>query len=189
VPPSHHGYQRAYDLISGQVFERTVRVTSVRMRREDRSSIVVSSSRRPPAGKGIGYVIDRSLASRCSFVRALRPFLRPGLRVAGPRRAQGPSRLAVALSFAAARALPGHALTGPSTARRSSRSGRHRMGLHALEGTPFVENRPGDAGKLVGERDRQHVVMQALPGRLNPGLEAIAVPMLGPDLTNTTQAA
>ena len=43
------------------------------------------------------------------------------------------------------------------------------MGLHALEGAPFVENRPGDTGELVGERNRQHIVMQALFGRLDPG--------------------
>jgi hypothetical protein len=43
--PGHHGYQRACDLISGQA--STGPFGSVRMRREDRSSIVVSSSRRP----------------------------------------------------------------------------------------------------------------------------------------------
>jgi len=97
--PSHHGYQRACDLISGQAsIERAVRVTSVRMRREDRSSIVVSSSRRPRRVRAIDYVINGLLALRCSFVRALRPFLRPGLRVhrcAARRGRQGwPSRLA-----------------------------------------------------------------------------------------------
>src|SRR6266536_275616 len=40
--------------------ERAIRVTSVRKRREDRSSIVVSSSRRPRRVRGVvGYVIDR----------------------------------------------------------------------------------------------------------------------------------
>jgi len=45
--PGHHGYQRAFELISGQASNGAIRVTSVRMRWEDRSSIVVSSSRRP----------------------------------------------------------------------------------------------------------------------------------------------
>ena len=40
--------------------ERAIRVTSVRMRREDRSSIVVSSSRRPRRVRDVGYVIDSS---------------------------------------------------------------------------------------------------------------------------------
>jgi hypothetical protein len=48
-------------------------------------------------------------------------------------------------------------LTAPSTARGSSTSGRHLIGLDALEGAPLVENRPGDAGEPVGERNRQHV--------------------------------
>jgi hypothetical protein len=51
--PGHHGYQRACDLILSQT----------------------------EAGKDIGYVIDSSLASGCSFVRAWWLFLRPGLRV------------------------------------------------------------------------------------------------------------
>jgi hypothetical protein len=29
-----------------------------------------------------------------------------------------------------------------------------------------VKNRPGDAGELVGKRNRQHVVVQALPGEI-----------------------
>jgi hypothetical protein len=45
--PGPHGYQRACDLISGPASNGAVWVTSVRTRWEDRSSIVVSSSRRP----------------------------------------------------------------------------------------------------------------------------------------------
>src|SRR6266404_763628 len=37
--PDHHGYQRACDLINGQASIGAIWVTSVRMRREDRSSI------------------------------------------------------------------------------------------------------------------------------------------------------
>ena len=67
--PGHHGYQRAFELISRQASNGAIWVTSVRMRREDRSSIVVSSSRRPRrVGIWLGH---RSfLTSRCSFVRA-----------------------------------------------------------------------------------------------------------------------
>ena len=49
--------------------------------------------------------------------------------------------------------------TGPSTASGSRGSGRHCIGLDAREGAPLVKNSPGDAGELVGERDRQHVVV------------------------------
>src|SRR5215475_647051 len=85
----------------------------------------------------------------------------PSSRPAGSevRRAQGPSRLAVALALPLAPALPGHALTVPSTARGLNGSGRGFIGLDALEGAPLVKNRPGDASELVGERDRQHVVV------------------------------
>jgi hypothetical protein len=140
-------------------------VTSVRMRREDRSSISSYSSRRPRL-----ETVDRvtsSLAPHfaqflCSCLAAV-----PSSRPAGAemRRAQGPSRLAVALALPLAPALPGHALTGPSTARGLSGSVRF-IGLDALEGAPFVKNRPGDAGELVGERDRQHVGVQPLKARL-----------------------
>ena len=38
------------------------------------------------------------------------------------------------------------------------------------------QNTPSDAGQLVGEGDRQHVGMQPLLGRLDPGLEPVALP-------------
>ena len=66
--------------------DRAIWVTSVRMRREDRSP----SSSHPLADLGgqTDYVIGCSSFLRCSFVRAWRPFLRPDLRVQA-RRAQG----------------------------------------------------------------------------------------------------
>jgi hypothetical protein len=136
----------------------------------------VSSSRRPRRVRGVGYVIDSS------SLRAV-PLFVPGGRSFVPacacRRAarKGPSRLAVALGLASRSSVPGHALTGPSTALGSSRSGRHRISLDALEGAPLVENRPGDAGELVGKRNRQHVVVQSFLGGLNPRFEAIALPL------------
>src|SRR5262245_41317496 len=46
------------------------------------------------------------------------------------------------------------------------------------------KNTPGDARQLVGERDGEHVVVQPLLGRLEPGLEAVALPALGLDQHN-----
>src|SRR5262245_55804356 len=76
--------------------------------------------------------------------------------------------------------FPGHALTGLSTAPGSRRSGR--MGLDALEYASLVKNCPGDAGELVGERNRQHIAMQAVLRRLDPRLEPVALPCFGLDL-------
>jgi hypothetical protein len=93
--PGHHGYQRACVLITGQASSGAIWVTRVRMRREDRSSI----SFHPLADLGRKTGTMSSLSpDRCSsFVRAVSvPSSRPA-RIAG-HRAQGPSRLAVALS-------------------------------------------------------------------------------------------
>src|SRR6202158_2711588 len=91
-------------------------VTSVRMRREDRSSI----STYPLADLGwkllIGLRHRLLLIPRSSFVRAQAvPSSRPAERRS--RRAQGRSRPAVALGLRRAPALPGRALTAPGTAR------------------------------------------------------------------------
>src|SRR6516162_3513713 len=79
-----------------------------------------------------GYVTITSLL-RSVPLFGWEPFLRPGLAGCEARRAQGPSRLAVAMTSPLAPVFPGHALTGLSTARASSRSGRCRIGLDALE--------------------------------------------------------
>src|SRR5262244_3910849 len=119
---------------------------------------LVSSSRRPRRVRAVGYVIDRS------SLRAV-PLFVPGGRSFVPacacRRAarKGPSRLAVAQALLLASMLPGHALTAPSTARGSHWTGRHRIGLDARKGVPLVENRPRDAGELVGERNGEHIVV------------------------------
>src|SRR6266567_1436740 len=114
----------------------------------------------------------------CSCL-AVVPSSRPA-RADAPR-AKGPSRPAVGLSCRLALPLPGCALTAPSTARGSGRSGRRLRRLDALEGASLVENRPGDPGELVGERDRQHVAVQSFLGGFDPRFEAIALPALDPD--------
>src|SRR6266478_4197784 len=123
--------------------QRAIRVTSVRMRRKDRSSI----STYPLADLGwkllIGLCHRLLLISPSSFVRAK------------------------GRSFVPARRTP-------STARGSSGSGDACIvGPRQLEGASFSQHRPGDAGKLVGERDRQHVVVQPSLGGFNPGFEPV----------------
>src|SRR5712672_4264050 len=153
------------------------------MRREDRTSI----SSHPLADLGwkllIGYVIA------CSSYRAVAlfeprtvPSSRPAERRS--RRAQGRSRPAVALGWRLAPTLPGRALTAPSTARGSSGSDACIVGPRQFEGASFSQHRPGDAGKLVGKRDRQHVVVQPPPGGFDPGFEPVTFPVLYPDQHN-----
>src|SRR5215468_7735984 len=120
---------------------RAVRVTSVRTRRIT-SSIVSWLCAVPSFAPG-----GRSFVPTCGFRGAPRA---------------GPVKVGRRACLALAPALPGHALAGPSTARGLSRLVRCLIGLDALEGAPLVKNRPGDTGQLVGERNRQHIVVQAL---------------------------
>jgi hypothetical protein len=120
--PGHHGYQRACVLISGQA--STGPSGSPGFACAGKTVLhLVSISRRPR--RETGCDVMSSLAPyRCSsFVRAMRPFLRPGLRLRSGRRAQGPSRLAVALGSPQAPSFPGHALTAPSTVPRFKQLG------------------------------------------------------------------
>jgi hypothetical protein len=43
------------------------------------------------------------------------------------------------------------------------------------------ENAPCDARQFVSERNRQHIVVKPLLGRLDPGFEPVALPALWPD--------
>src|SRR5260221_9254575 len=181
--PDQYGYQRACDLINGQDYTGPCgSPVFARAGKTDPPSLLILSQ--TSAGEGIEYVLDSLLGLPCSFVRAWRPFLRPDLRVqrcAARRDRQGwPSRL----PCLSRPVLPGHALTGPSTARGLSGSVRCFIGLDALEGAPLVKNRPGDAGELVGERNRQHVVVQSFLGGFDPRFEAIALPTLYLDQHN-----
>src|SRR6266702_3654516 len=130
-----------------------------------------------------GYVIA------CSSYLAV-PLFEPGAVPSSrpverrSRRAQGRSRPAVALGLRLAPALPGCALTAPSTARGSSGSDVCIVAPRQLEGASLGQHRPGDAGKLVGERDRQHVVVQPPLGGFDPGFESVTFPVLYPDQHN-----
>src|SRR5262245_41116870 len=85
----------------------------------------------------------------------------------------------------------GSALRASSTMARShslgSLRGLERWLTHFpdLEVAAMMQHAPGDARELVGERDCQHVVVQALGGRLDPGLEAVALPAGGPQQHDT----
>src|SRR5215208_3783614 len=180
--PGPHGYQRASDLILGQASNGLVGSPVFARAGKTDYSIVVSSSRRPrrvTLAEARSSIIPCFMLFLCSCLAAV-----PSSRPAGAkaRRAQGRSRLAVAMTSPLALVFRGHALTGLSTARGSSGSRHCCIGLDVLEGTPVMEDRPGDAGEFVGERNRQHVVVQPFFGCLDPRLEAIALPLLGPDL-------
>src|SRR4030088_3101083 len=152
------------------------------MRREDRSSIVVSSSRRPRRVSDVGYAIDSSsLRAVPLFVPGGRSFVPACARRRAARKGRQGRPSCCPDVFAT---LPGCALTALTTARGSGRSGRRLLRLDALEGASLVENRPGDPGELVGERNRQHVVVQSFLGGFDPRFEAIALPTLYPDQHN-----
>src|SRR5215469_7067682 len=71
-----------------------------------------------------------------------------------------------------------------SCAERSSRQGG-RLGNHGRrEAAAMGENAPSDACQLVGKRDRQYIAVQPPLGRLDPGFEPVALPVLRPDQDN-----
>src|SRR5215472_16694006 len=75
----------------------------------------------------------------------------------------------------------GYVSVAPSCADRSSRLGGRLNNLSRREATAMGENAPCDACQLVGKRDRQHVAVQPPLGRLDPGFEPVALPVLRPD--------
>jgi hypothetical protein len=75
------------------------------------------------AGK-LSYVIDSSSSClRCSFVRAWRPFLRPGLRVQDAPRAGGRQGWPSRRPHRSRPCCPGHALYGPEHGARITLDG------------------------------------------------------------------
>jgi hypothetical protein len=102
--PGHHGYQRACDLVTGQTSTGPFGspVFACAGKTGTPSRLIPSQT---SAGKGCRLRYRLLLVSRCSFVRAWRPFLRPGLQssiasragaVKAGRRAHLTSRTAVA---------------------------------------------------------------------------------------------
>src|SRR5215470_3707333 len=128
----------------------------------------VSSSRRP---RRVRVLATSSIAPHfvlflCSCLAAV-PSSRPAR--AGAPRARGrqgwPSRWPYLL-LRRCQATPCRA-----RARREDHAGRDAIAslLTHSKARSLVENRPGDAGELVGERNRQHVVVQSFLGGLYPG--------------------
>jgi hypothetical protein len=165
--PGHHGYQRACDLISGQASTGpSGSPVFARARKTDPPSLRFLSQT-SAGNRRWGYVMARS--SCCAvplFGRGAVPSSRPAQRRS--RRAQAQSRPAVAQHVRLAPALPGRALTAPSTARGSSRSGDCIVRPRHPKVAPFGQHCPGNAGEFVGERNCQHVVVQPLFGGLDP---------------------
>jgi len=71
-----------------------------------------------------------------------------------------------------------------SVVRRSSSLGDCVSEHASLEAPATSQNAPGDTSQLIGERDRQHVMVQPFLGRLDPGLEPVALPALRLDQYN-----
>ena len=140
---------------------------------------LVSSSRRPRL-ETVDRVTSLLAPHIAQFLCSSQgPFLRPGPQNGDRVARRGGQGRAVALGLRLAPALPGCALTAPSTARGSSGlDDACIVGPRQLEGASFCQHRPGDAGKLVGERDRQHVVVQPPLGGFDPGFEPVTFPVL-----------
>src|SRR6476620_2836189 len=82
------------------------------------------------------------------------PFGSPVLACAG--KTDPPSRLVLSQTSAGKRVAR---LWWSSCVRRSSDLGTHLIDLAHLEVPPPSEDAPGDARKLIGERDRQNIVV------------------------------
>src|ERR1035441_8551808 len=67
---------------------------------------------------------------------------------------------------------------------RSSRLGGGLTDFPYFEVPAMSQNAPSDAGQLVGERNREHVGVQPLLGRLDPGFEPVTLPALWLDQHN-----
>ena len=110
---------------------------------------LVSSSRRPRL-ETVDRVTSLLAPDIAQFLCSSQgPFLRPGPQNVDRVARRGRSRPAVALGLRLAPALPGRALTAPSTARGSSGSDACIVGPRQLEGASFSQHRPGDAGNLL----------------------------------------
>jgi hypothetical protein len=141
------------------------------MRREDRSSIVVSNPLADRGGGESSYIIDSSPSLEQFLCSRLTPF-RPDLCVDnGAARRDGQGWPSLGLAYPAS-ALPGHALTGPSMGRRHLSAAGRLIALLAFEVAVITENGPGDPGELVGE----HVGMQSPLRSCNPLLEPVTLP-------------
>src|SRR6266498_982350 len=156
--PGHHGYQRACDLITGQTSNGPFgSPVFVRAGKTDPPSRLILSQ--TSAGNRCwGYVIDNSSS------RTVPLFV--------PK---------AGCSFVPADVwTPKHGATLKPIGMSSHLSWRIRLALLAKDG-------PGDTGKLVGERDCQHVVVSRFLAASIQGLSPWRSQVFG--LISTTQAA
>jgi hypothetical protein len=146
--PGHHGYQRAHVLISCQASSGPFGSPdfACAVKTDPPSRLILSQT---SAGIGIAVLCHRVfLVSAVPLFVPLRSFLRPGLQLL-----RAPRAGAVKTGR-----LGGHpqglVLTAPSTVPRSCGLGLCRVCLDAFEFALLVENRPCNAGQLIGKRDR-----------------------------------
>src|ERR1022692_1196477 len=104
-----------------------------------------------------------------------------------------PSRLILSQTSAGKVYRSGYVIVGSSLCAlaaflgvesRSSSWGRSGSIRPCLEVPAMSQNAPSDGGPFVGERNREHVGVQPLLGRLDPGFEPVALPALWLDQHN-----
>ena len=139
---------------------------------------LVSSSRRPRL-ETVDRVMSSLAPSIAQFLlfepRAV-PSSRPAERRS--RRAQGAVKAGRRAWLAAGSGVARLRLDRAEHGARIKRVGRlHRRSSSARRRVLWPAP-PSDASKLVGERDRQHVVVQPPLGGFDPGLEPVAFPVL-----------
>ena len=113
--PGHHGYQRACGLISCQASNGPFGSPGFASAGKTGPPFRFILSQTSAGKRDYVIALSRSVQFLCSCREAV-----PSSRPAGcaGHRAQGPSRLAVAVAFVLAPAFAGHALTVPSTVSR-----------------------------------------------------------------------
>src|ERR1019366_2370172 len=113
------------------------------------------------------------------------PFGSSVLACAG--KTEPPSRLILSQTSAGKVYRSGYVIVGSSLCAlaaflgvesRSSRLGGGLTDFPYFEVPAMSQNAPSDAGQLVGERNREHVGVQPLLGRLDPGFEPVTLPAL-----------
>ena len=156
---AHHGYERAFDLISGQVPKGLFRSSVLDCAGKTGPPLRWFTLSQTSAGKGCQAGMWQP--PRSFPVRLKTAFPRPGRARIERRRGAALSRPA---RFRAAR--KGLALMRQGAVPSLGMLGR--IGMADLEITAVAQHRPSDAGKLIGKCNGEFVGMHPACSRLDP---------------------